>query len=120
MYQGMQSMMDMAGQMMAVMADPNSGMSPVSVALEMIAAGERLATKSLDILEASLQNPDASEAVLEAMRISADLTNNMADKMLVMADKMVVMGVMAQEVAFRVLELMEATQENLFQAQANF
>lgn len=120
MSQGMSGMMSMMQQMLTAMSDPNSGMSPAAVALEMIAAAERLADKSLDILNASLQNPDASEAMLEAMQISATFMNDMADKMLVMADKMVAMGVMAQDVAFRVLELMETTESNLLQAQLNF
>ena len=54
------------------------------------------------------------------MREFSRFLQNMADKALVAMDKMGAMGGMAQEVAFRMLDLMALTEQNLLQAQQNF
>lgn len=116
---GMEQFGQMMQQFIAAMADPNSGMSPVRIAEEMMGTIEHMMEMSKELLEKSMETGHSQEAI-QAMQGFSQFLQNMADKALVAMDKMVTMGGMAQDVAFRMLDLMQTTETNLLQAQTNF
>lgn len=116
---GMEQFGQMMQQFIAAMADPNSGVSPVRIAEEMMGTIEHMMEMSKELLEQSMETGHTQEAI-QAMQEFSQFLQNMADKALVAMDKMVTMGGMAQDVAFRMLDLMQTTETNLLQAQTNF
>ncbi len=116
---GMEQFGQLMQQFITAMADPNSGVSPVRMAEVMTGTIENMMQMSKELLEKSMETGHSEEAI-EAMREFSQFLQNMADKALVAMDKMGAMGGMAQEVAFRMLDLMEITEQNLLQAQQNF
>ncbi|HFS82673.1 MAG TPA: hypothetical protein ENK71_01770 [Epsilonproteobacteria bacterium] len=106
-------------QFITAMADPDSGVSPVRMAEVMTGTIEKMMEMSKELLEKSMETGQ-TEAALQAMQGFSQFMQGMADKALVAMDKMVTMGGMAQDVAFRMLDLMDTTESNLLQAQQNF
>jgi DNA-directed RNA polymerase subunit F len=80
---------------------------------------ENMMEMSKELLEKSMETGHTDEEI-EAMREFSQFLQNMADKALVAMDKIGAMGGMAQEVAFKMLDLIVLTERNLLQAQQNF
>ncbi len=116
---GMQQFGQLMQQFITAMADPDSGVSPVHMAEVMMGTIERMMEMSKELLEKSMETGQ-TEAAIEAMQAFSQFLQNMADKSLIAMDKMVTMGGMAQDVAFKMLDLMATTETNLLQAQQNF
>jgi len=116
---GMEQFGAMMQQFITAMADPNSGVSPVRIAEEMMGTIEHMMEMSKELLEKSMETGHTQEA-LQAMQGFSEFLQNMADRALITMDKMITMGSMAQEVAFRMLDLMSTTEDNLLKAQQNF
>ncbi len=115
---GMQQFGQMMQQFITEMADPNSGVSPVRMAEVMTGTIEHMMDMSKELLEKSMETGQ-TEAAIQAMQEFSQFLQNMADKSLVAMDKMVTMGGMAQEVAFKMMDLMSTTEDNLLKAQQN-
>jgi hypothetical protein len=86
----------------------------MQMATEVMNYSQFLVQTAVDLIK----DPDVDhELYVDAMLRLSDDIGAMADRILIMADKMLVMGGMMKEVALRMLELMDSTQQNIFTAQ---
>lgn len=110
-------MFDMAQQGMDMMNPEKYIPAMMQMAEQVMNFSKYLVDTTADLIKDP--NVDHELYVNAMLRLSDDI-GKMADRILVMADKILVMGDKMEDVALKMLDLMDTTQSNLLIAQENF